>query len=176
MYHKKRKSTHRKHTTRRRRVSGIKDVDFTQIALVIAGGVGARILFNKLTASTNTTMSKLAPYSGVILGVVLPMFVKSPMVKAISLGLVAGGGVNMLVGMKVISGMENPVMGSAMPYRAGLGYPYNAIPMKKVSGVIDGKYVSKPNWSGSGKQQANVISGMGDKHNGSGSGCGSCIG
>ncbi len=165
MYHKRRKATKRKTYHRRRRVSGIKDVDFTVIALTIGGAVAGRILTNKLAASTNATMIKLAPYSAVLLGVVLPMVTKNAMLKSISLGLVAGGGVTLLgpTGLKVISGMENTI--------AGLGYPYNVIqPYKKVAGLTDaaGNYVSKPNFSGSGKSQMNVISGISGNCNGSG--------
>jgi hypothetical protein len=161
MYRKKRK-TIRRHVTHRRhrRVSGIKDIDITQIALVVGGAIAGRILNNKLAASTNTTFSKLAPYSSMIAGIVIPMVSKQPMMKALSMGLIAVGGVNVLVSMHVISGIETTVAG--MPYRAGVGYPYNAIPyQKKLAGMVDGNYVSKPNWSGSGKSQANVIGSIG---------------
>ena len=171
--HKRKTATRRHHTVRRRRVSGIKDVDFTMIALTIGGAVLGRILSNKLAASTTSpTMVKLAPYSGVILGIILPMVVKNPMIKDLSLGLVAAGGVTLLgpTGLKVISGLENPIVGR-------IGYPYNQIPYGKVAGIVDGKYVSKPNFSGSGQPQASVISGihpetMTGNYNGSGSGSG----
>lgn len=153
MAKRRKKTTHRK-TYRRRRVSGIKDVDFTVIALTIGGAVAGRILSTKLAASTNTTMQKLAPYSAVALGIILPMVTKAPMIKALSLGMVAGGGVVLLgpTGLKVISGMENSI--------SRVGYPYNVLPYKKVAGIENGEYVSKSNFSGSGKNQTNVISGI----------------
>lgn len=155
MYHKRRKKATHKRTHRRssRRVSGIKDVDFTQIALLIGGAVVGRIISTKLAASTNTTMQKLAPYVSVGAGIVIPMVVTNPMLKVISLGMVAGGGVTLLgpTGLKVISGIENTI-----------AYPYNAIPyQKRIAGTtVDGRFVSKPNWSGSRQSQANVISGV----------------
>lgn len=164
MAKRKKHTTRRKHHSRRR-VSGVKDVDFSMLAFAAVGAVGARILTNKLTASTNTTMQKIAPFSGVILGIALPMVAgKNAMVKDISIGLVAGGAVSALgsSGLKVISGLENTIAG-------GIGYPYNVLPYKKVSGIEDGgNYVTKPNFSGSGKSQMNVISGI---HAGDAMGC-----
>lgn len=164
----KRRKAHKKSTThRRRRISGVGKMDFTAIALTIGGAVAARILTTKLAASTNTTFSKLAPYSGVAIGIILPMVSKNAMLKAISTGMIAGGGVELLgpSGLKVISGFENTVSGR-------VGYPYNVLPYRaKVAGIIDeaGDYQSKANFSGSGKSQFNVISGI----NASGDGAGS---
>lgn len=158
----KRKTTHR----RSRRVSGIKDLDFMQIALIAGGAVLARVAVNKLTTSTNTTMQKLAPYSGIIAGLALPMISKSPMVKGISMGLIGGGAISALgpTGLKVISGFENTIAGR-------VGYPPNVIPYRQINGIMeDGKFVSKPNFSGSGKSQMNVISGIAHM---AGNGCGS---
>lgn len=151
---KRRKKTTQRKAYRRRRVSGVKDVDFTVIALTIGGAVAGRVLSNKLAASTNTTMQKLAPYSAVAIGIIIPMVTKSPMLKALSVGMVAGGGVTLLgpTGLKVISGIE-----------ATVGYPYAVLPpyQKRIAGMENGQYVSKPNFSGSGKSQMNVISGVG---------------
>jgi hypothetical protein len=152
----RRKTRKTKRVHHRRRVSGIKDVDFTAIALVIAGAVGARILSTKLTASTNATMAKLAPYAGLGLGIVLPMVSKNAMVKNLSLGLVAGGGVSMLTGLKVISGFENTISGR-------VGYPYTMLPYRKVAGLgapAQGYLPTKSNFSGSRQSQMSVISGV----------------
>ena len=141
----------------RRKVSGIGDIDFTDIALTVAGAVAGRMLFSALTASTNSTMGTMAPYVGLIAGVALPMVSKAPMIKPLAAGLVASGGVNMLLGLKVITGIEETV---GDPHR--MGYPYNVIPYKKVAGITapNGTYTSKPNFSGSGKSQINVIGGV----------------
>lgn len=153
MARKKRRTAKRK-IGRSRRVSGISDIDFTSIALIVGGAVVGRILYTKLTASTNATMVKFAPYIGFAAGIVLPMVSKSPMLKSLGMGLVASGGVNMLVGLKVISGIEQTVG------MHRVGYPYNVIPyQKRIAGFVDGSgtYVSKPNFSGSRQSQMNVI-------------------
>jgi hypothetical protein len=158
----KRKSSHR----RKRSVGGINDMDVMQIALIAGGAVLSRIMVNKLTTSTNTTMQKIAPYSGLLAGLVLPMVTKNDMIKGISLGLVGGGAVSALgpTGLKVISGFENTIAGR-------VGYPPNIIPYRQINGIMDdGRYVSKPNFSGSGKSQMNVISGIAHM---AGGGCGS---
>ena len=171
MARRKRHHTRRHHTTHhRRRVSGVKDLDFTVIALLVGGAVVSRVISNKLSASTNATMVKFAPYVGVIGGIVIPMVSKSPMLKAISYGLIAGGATSALgpSGLKVISGIENTVAGM-------MGYPPNVIqPYRRVAGLNlpGGGYVTKANFSGSGKSQMNVIGGM----NQDGSGGASCIG
>jgi hypothetical protein len=153
---KRRKKHTVRRVSRRRRVSGIKDIDFTVVALTIGGAVAGRILANKLATSTNATMVKLAPYSAVALGIILPMVTKNAMLKSLSIGLIAGGGVTLLgpTGLKVISGMANTI--------SRVGYPYNALPYKKVAGIetSNGDWVSKPNFSGSGMKQASVISGI----------------
>lgn len=154
----RRKKSRRVHGVkhRRRRISGIGDIDFTGIALTVAGAVAGRMLYTNLSASTNTTMASLSPYVGIIAGVVLPMVSKTPMMQSVANGLVASGGVNMLLGLKVITGIEETV---GAPHR--MGYPYNVIPYKKVAGIMqNGSYTSKPNFSGSGKSQINVIGGV----------------
>lgn len=159
-HRRKKQTTHRKKSYRSRRVSGVKDIDFTVVALTIGGAVAGRIVANKLAASTNTTMQKLAPYSAVAIGILIPMISKSAMLKALGVGMVAGGGVTLLgpTGLKVISGIE-----------ATVGYPYNVLPyQRKIAGMVDNQYVSKPNFSGSGKNQVNVISGINANPAGSG--------
>lgn len=167
---KKKKPIRRTH--RRRRVGAIDTkIDFTQIGLVIAGAVGARILTTKLAASTNATMQKAAPYSGVILGIVLPMFIKNAMVKNLSLGLAAGGGASALgpTGLKVISGFENSI-----------GYPYYAqLPNKAVAGIGNTAgdagltKGTRSNFSGSRNSQINTIAGIGCTENAGGGAGGS---
>src|SRR5574337_1117813 len=159
MAKRKRKIHHR----RRRRVSGIGDnINFMEMGLVVAGGVASKILNNKLAASTNATMQKAAPYSGILLGIVLPMLVKrNDTIKNLSLGLVAGGGITALgaTGLKVINGFENTV--------SGIGYPYyQQVPFKQVAGIgntagnqglMKG---TRSNFSGSRNSQINTIAGI----------------
>jgi hypothetical protein len=152
----------KKKTTRRRRrsVSGIKDIDLQGIALAVGGAVLARVATNQLAKSTNTTAQKAAPYVGLIAGIVLPMVVKNPMVRQVSLGLAAGGGVEALKAAKVISGLDmDTIHGSLNKYRS---MPYR----KAVNGVGQ---TSKSNFTGSRMSQMHTISGAA---NGSGSGGG----
>lgn len=148
----------------RRKVSGIGDkLELMDMALAVGGAVAAKILNNKLAASTNATMQKAAPYSGLILGIVLPLVVKNNTIEKLSIGLVAGGGVTALgsTGLKVISGFENTV--------AGIGYPYyqQRIPFAKVAGVgatAGTQGLTKgthSNFSGSRNSQMNTIAGIG---------------
>lgn len=151
---KRRKKTTTKRTYRRRRVSGIGSPDVTGMALIVGGALAANILTKKLAASTNQTFSKLAPFAPLALSIVLPMLVKNQMVKTLSVGLLAGGGVTALgpSGLKLISGIQT------------IGYPYqNQLPFKKVAGVGPGGQVTNRtgvNWSGSQLSQPSVIGGV----------------
>jgi hypothetical protein len=156
---KKRKT---KTTRRRRRVSGIgQDLDLQALGLAVGGAVLSNVLATNFAKSTNTTMQKAGPYAGLIAGVVLPLIVKNPMVKQLSLGLVAGGGVSALKAAKVISGLDmNTINGSLNKYRS---LPYR----KAVAGIGLGQ-PSKSNFSGSRLSQMHTIAGM--NHAGAGGG------
>jgi hypothetical protein len=151
---KRRKRTTTKRTYRRRRVSGVQSPDITGLALTVGGALAATIISKKLAASTNATFSKLAPFAPLALGIVLPMLVKNQMLKTLSIGLVAGGGVTALgpTGLKIVSGIQT------------IGYPYqNQLPYKKVAGVGPGGTVTNRtgvNWSGSMLSQPQVIGGV----------------
>lgn len=171
MAKRKKKSFHR--SRRRSRVAGIGKLDITQMALVVGGAVAANVLANKLSTSTNSTLAKVAPFLGLGAGIALPMFIKSPSVASISLGLVAGGGISALGanGLKVISGFENSIaypgnMRSLPNMRrvAGIGVPAGS------QGLQKGTY---SNFSGSRQSQLNTIAGFAGVDLGSGAGdCG----
>ncbi len=151
----------KKTTRRRRRVSGFgQNLDLQGIALAIGGAVLANVAKTQLAKSTNTTAQKAAPYVGLIAGIVLPMLVKQPMVRQVSIGLAAAGGVEALKAAKVISGLDmDTIHGSLNKYRS---MPYR----KAVNGVGQ---TSKSNFTGSRMSQMHTISGTA---NGSGSGAG----
>jgi hypothetical protein len=91
MAKRKKHSTHKKS----RRVSGINSTDLKAVGLAVAGAV----IGNKITAMLKTktgTLATVAPYSGLILGIVLPMVSKSQLVKQVSLGLMVNGSVDAL--------------------------------------------------------------------------------
>lgn len=150
----------KKTTRRRRRVSGIgQDLDLQALGLAVGGAVLSNVLATNFAKSTNTTMQKAGPYAGLIAGVVLPLLVKNPMVKQISLGLVAGGGVSALKAAKVISGLDmSTINGSLNQYRS---LPYR----KAVAGIGQ---PSKSNFTGSRLSQMHTIAGM--NHAGAGGG------
>lgn len=143
------------------------------MALVVGGAVAANVIANKLSTSTNSTLAKVAPFIGLGAGIALPMFMKSPSVASISLGLIAGGGVSALGanGLKVISGFENAI-----------AYPGNmrSLPnMRKVAGI--GAPAGRQglqrgthsNFSGSRQSQINTIAGFAGVDMGNGMGdCG----
>jgi len=163
---KRKKTTKHRRTSRRRRISGINGIDVTGMALTVAGGVAAHILTNKLSSTTGT-LSKVAPYSALIAGVALPLLVKNnAMVNALSIGLVAGGGVAALGpnGLKIISGMESSI--------AGIGYPAPRpqIPYRAVSGLSNEGLVkgTRSNFSGSRMSQMHTIAGVSGCADGSG--------
>ena len=123
---KKRKASKKRHY---RRIGATKSkIDLMEIGLAVGGAVAARILSNKLANSSNDTLKKFGIYVPLAAGVVLPMVVKNPMIKSLSVGLVAQGGVEALGqnGLKVISGMDvisRVSYPKQLPYRAVAGLP-----------------------------------------------------
>lgn len=156
----RRKKAHRKHTTHRRRSSiGKKpgELDIMGLALVVAGAIGGKMLASKLETSTNSMFVKVAPFAPLLLGIAIPMFVENPMLKQVSLGLVASGGIEALGanGLKVISGME--VIG----YPGDMSLPYR--PLAAVSGAAGDQGLAagtRSNFSGSRMSQINTIAGV----------------
>lgn len=128
----KKKPTRRR--SRRGRVSGVGTVDLKSAALVVAGAFAANKLKGILSKNTtNTTMTNLAPFAGLAVGIVLPMVVKgNPLVSALATGMVAAGGIdalrkvapNLISGVPVIAGQYSAYSGNRLPRPAvnGLGY------------------------------------------------------
>jgi hypothetical protein len=95
----------KKTKTAKRRNGGGSSTDIKAVGLAIAGAV----LVNKITAEMKKktgTMADLAPYAGLALGFGLPMFIKNPMVKQASLGMMVAGGLETLkkIAPKLVSG------------------------------------------------------------------------
>jgi len=107
---RKKRSTHS-----RRRVSGMNKTDLMSIGLAVAGAVVAAKLTAKLKLSTNTTMSNLAPYAALVIGIGLPMVIKNPTAAKIALGLSIGGAIEALrkLAPGIVSGpYQLPVIGN----------------------------------------------------------------
>lgn len=93
--------------SRRRRMGAMGGkTDFNQLLMVVAGAVGANVL-QKVVPDTiaGIDMAKYKAAIPVVIGVVLPMTVKSPWAKSVGLGMVAGGGANLLQDAGIIGAM-----------------------------------------------------------------------
>lgn len=150
----KRKKTVHRRKHHRRRMSGIGGIDVKELAIIGGGAVAAKLLTNM--AAKSTSVSKFSPYTGIVIGVLLNMS-KKPLLKGLGYGAVAEGIVTALGagGLNVISGIENVI--------SGIGYPpnqYAMLPYRKVAGIGNDPRITKPNFSGSGMNQMNVISGV----------------
>jgi hypothetical protein len=120
-------------TRRRRRVSGIgQKLDLQAAGLAVAGAFAAYKLSQMLAKSSNTTMQSVAPFVGIAAGIGLPLVIKNPMIKAMSVGMIAAGGIDTLKKLKVLSG----VYGDWLPVVNGTGaaqLPYK--PARRVNGT-----------------------------------------
>jgi hypothetical protein len=103
-----RKKTTKKTPPRRRKRMGAMGgkTDFNQLLMVVAGAVGANVL-QKVVPDTiaGVDMAKYKAAIPVVIGVVLPMAVKSPWAKSVGLGMVAGGGASFLQDAGIIGAM-----------------------------------------------------------------------
>lgn len=156
---KRRKARRKTITHRRRRTIGKRPMDFDVMgmALIVAGAIGGKILSNKLETSTNSLFVKIAPFTPLALGIALPMFIDNDMLKKISLGLVASGGLEAVGsnGLKIISGLE--VIG----YPGGnMALPYNAAQVAGPAGPQGLAAGTHSNFSGSRQSQINTIAGV----------------
>lgn len=129
MAKRRKKST----TGKRRKVSGVKDLDLQSTGLAILGAVGAFKLaaMIKKDAKPDSMREKAAPYAGLIAGIAIAMFVKNPIAKSLSVGLAAGGGVTALNAlapdMKILSGpYQLPVISGRRRLNGGVMNP-NAV-------------------------------------------------
>lgn len=168
---KRKKATGRRKTSHRKRRARVGAIDFQSIALTVGGAVAANVITNTLSKSSSSLAQKVAPFAGIGAGIVLPMFVKGPVISQLSVGLIAGGGVAALGqnGLKVIGAFNNAIAypGSMknLPYGrpnmvAGIG--------QSAQGLTRGTH---SNFSGSRRSQINTIAGVaGLGCNGSGAG------
>jgi len=108
------KKHHAKKTTHRRRshkVSGIGG-ELSTLLFAAGGAIAANYIVKALPASIDSKISNAVPLA---MGIALPMFVKNPMVKQISLGLGIQGTLGTLKAFNVISGVggyELPMIGA----------------------------------------------------------------
>jgi hypothetical protein len=112
---RRRKSHRRRSTSRRRRVGGILSQDKLMkaggviLGVIATGFINEKIAEMKNTDGTPKVDPKIVALGEVILGFVLPNFVKNDLVEGIGMGMIGAGGVNAAKGFGLISGI--PIVG-----------------------------------------------------------------
>lgn len=108
MARRKRKHTKRHHSRRRHHGMGAAASTAMDIVGVVAGAVIGKFAQSKLSSRVNP---KILAGSQIAVGLLLPRFVKSPLVKNIGVGMIANGGVTALSEFGVLSGigMDEPM-------------------------------------------------------------------
>jgi len=106
----RRKKTSKKRVTRRRskRMGAIDmKLDFASALYTIAGGVAARFVSNTINGTTlNDSYKKyVAAVAPIAVGLLLPTFVKSDIVKSVGNGMIAVGGLGLVQSTGVLAGM-----------------------------------------------------------------------
>jgi hypothetical protein len=106
----RRKKTMKKRVTRRRskRMGAVSmKGGVTSALFTIAGGVAARFVSNTINATTLNDSYKgyVAAAAPIAVGLFLPQFIKSDIVKSIGNGMIAVGGLGLVQSTGVLSGM-----------------------------------------------------------------------
>jgi len=101
--HTKKHATHRR---RSKRMSGVSS-GITDALLAIGGGVAARFVSNTINGTSLSDGYKkyLAAGAPIAVGLLLPRFIKNPMVHAIGAGMVTVGGLELVQSTGVLSGL-----------------------------------------------------------------------
>lgn len=109
---KKRSSTSKKPATRRRRrVSGINQGMIMDVVALVGGGILAREANNIIQTTFPGKVSPTIVGAGqIVLGLMLPKFIKNSMAANIGRGMAVMGGTQLAVSMGVISGTGNRVL------------------------------------------------------------------
>lgn len=99
------KNKGKKSYSRRRRVSGMGNLDLQAMGLGLLGAVAANKLTAELKKKTGT-MAEVAPFAALGIGLVVQLMVKNTMAKQVGAGLVIGGGLETLkkVAPKLVAG------------------------------------------------------------------------
>lgn len=111
----RRRKSHRRRSSRRRRVGGILSQDKLMkaggaiLGVVAIGFLNEKIGEMKNADGTPKVDPKIVALGEVILGFVLPNFVKNDLVEGVGLGMIAAGGVNAAKEFGIISGI--PIVG-----------------------------------------------------------------
>lgn len=140
-------------TRRRRRVGASPRINIQSTAIKIGGAILASKLQGMLSKDpTKTMLVNIAPFVGIVGGVVLPMFVKNQIVRDLADGMLIQGGISALkkvapgiVGnfamVPVVNGPQRQILNR--PYKPalnGMGFPLPETsvyddPMSVISGI-----------------------------------------
>lgn len=103
----KRKASKKTAPRRRRRMGAMGGkTDFNQLLMVVAGAVAANVVEKIIPDNVaGVDMSRYKAAVPAAIGVALPMVVKAPWAKSIGLGMVAGGGANLLQDAGIIGAL-----------------------------------------------------------------------
>jgi hypothetical protein len=80
------------------------------IAFLVAGAVGSRVLVNTLASSITSITKTEWSIAQIAIGVGIDMFLKNEMGKMIGAGAIAAGGQNLLVNLGTISGTPSDMV------------------------------------------------------------------
>ena len=104
----RRKKHHtKKHSRKRSKRMGAVSSGLTDALFAVAGGVAARFVSNTINGTTLSDSYKkyAAAAAPIAVGLLLPRFVKSPMVKSIGAGMITVGGLELVQSTGVLAGM-----------------------------------------------------------------------
>jgi len=145
----RRKSHRRRSTSRRRRLGGILSQDKLMkaggaiLGVVAIGFLNEKIGEMKNADGTPKVDPKLVALGEVVLGFVLPNFVKNDLVEGLGLGMIAAGGVNaakefgIISGIPIVGGVDHLRIVGALPAAVQKFVP-GAKPQTTASQVITG--------------------------------------
>lgn len=122
----------RRSSRRRRSVGAVSKVDIQAIALGTLGAIAVSKLQQFLSKDpTKTTLVNIAPFAPLAVSIVVPMFVKNPMVKAAAVGGAIYGG--LAVVKKFMPGLVGNF--AFIPIVSGTLNKYRNIPTPVMNGV-----------------------------------------
>ena len=146
----RRKSHRRRSTSRRRRIGGILSQDKLMkaggaiLGVVAIGFMNEKIGEMKNADGTPKIDPKLVALGEVVLGFVLPNFIKNDLVEGVGLGMIAAGGVNaakefgVLSGIPIVGGVDHLRIVGALPAAVQKFVPGNNKQQSTASQVITG--------------------------------------
>jgi hypothetical protein len=107
MARRKKHHTKKHHSRKRSKRMGAVSSGLTDALFAVAGGVAARFVSNAINGTTLSDSYKkyAAAAAPIAVGLLLPRFVKSPMVKSIGAGMITVGGLELVQSTGVLAGM-----------------------------------------------------------------------